>query len=175
MITLTAPQQALIQVPEGYSGWLSLAVAAAGRAVEAHCGRIFEAATRTETYDGTGSNSLPLRVWPITSIVSVTISDVAQTVADFYIDGRVMRWRKGLFPYADGNVVVTYVAGSLPDDVVLATIMTAQAMINAAAVDPNTLGESMAGYSASFAPEGAGSVPRGAQSLLTPHRSRFAV
>ena len=176
MITLTAQQQSLIEVPEGYAAWLPLVAAAAGRAVEAYCSREFDLRSRTETYDGTNSAALPLRVWPVTALTSVVIGGASYPTDQFFTEARFLRWRNGRFTDGAGNVVVTYTAGFLPipEEVVFATIQTAQAMINAAALDPNALGESTAGYSASFAPEGAGSVPRVAQSLLRPLVARFA-
>ncbi|MGG5810935.1 hypothetical protein [Falsiroseomonas sp. CW058] len=175
MISLTQQHQALIEVPEGYSAWLPVILAAAGRAVEAHCNRVFEAAARTEVHDGTDSDGIPLRHQPVASISALRVGGAPVDLANVYADGPVLRWRGGFFPRGRGNVEVSYTAGSLPEDVALATVMTAQAMINAATLDPNTTGESTAGYSASFSPEGAGSIPRAAQSLLRPHIKRFSV
>lgn len=175
MSYLSPAEEALIEVPEGRAGWLSLAVDAARTAIDEYCHRQFDLQTRTETYDGTGGFSMALRQYPIVSVTSVSVDGSPLSASSLSFDGRFLYCSTSRFTRGNGNVLVTYQAGyaSVPKDIILAQIQTAQAILNASLLDPNTLGESTAGYQATFAPEGAGSIPRAAMSRLTPFVSKF--
>jgi len=59
---------------------------AAHARIRRYCGRSlsngFEAATRTETYEGTQTEKLQLNEWPLTSVTSIKPIDIENTVGD---------------------------------------------------------------------------------------------
>lgn len=149
------------------------AIDAASAMVERWCGRDFAAAQRTEQVMGTGTAYLFPAVTPITAVASCTVDGRNVPVRfDATAVRRTDNWRFEMHEPA----TLTYTAGyaDLPDDIVLATKLTAQAVYGAAALDPNLAGESTVGFgSVMYSPTGPGSIPRAAMALLEQHRKRY--
>lgn len=81
------------------------------------CERMFLTATYTdEKYDGTGTDNLLLRQWPVTSVTSLVIVEGGSAIVedtDFFVynsEGRI-RLKSGVIPLSVQQVVITYVAG----------------------------------------------------------------
>jgi len=148
------------------------AIEVASQMVERWCGRDFASDTVTEQLIGNGAFYIfPART-PITAVSSVTIDGQAIPFR-FDIMG-IKRTDGGRFGIHD-TVVVTYTGGYdvIPDDVVHATKITAQAVLGAPATDPNLAYENAAGFGAfSYAPQGPGALPRAAMTLLEGVRRR---
>jgi hypothetical protein len=118
-----------------------------------------------------------LNVWGAGNGVPQTPIDMTQVSFDktriFYTSGQV-------FPRGNSNLQVTYNAGYLPaqipGSITQAVLLTAKAMVNSQAVDPNVSNESFSGVmSRSYWPEGAGAIPRAAMALIQPYRKIFAM
>lgn len=146
----------------------------------------------TEAYDTTGTNYVLLNFWPVRAVTQVVLNGTTVVPpAAFNTPG----WRlspivprKLEFPgYAKlarstMNLSVSYTAGydlaaaagdpmAIPGSVATAIKLTAAAMWNAQAADPNLSGESTGGvFSGQFYPTGVGAVPPGARSLLQVHK-----
>lgn len=158
-------------------------------AVQAVLNRDLELQTTALVYYGTnGTDYLLLDDWPIRSIGSVTLNSLAISPAAPLSPGWVMdrfNPRKLIFSQmgkqirAEMNVILTNVvtgydltqavgsATGLPGHVSRALLLTAAAIFNAQAADPNLASESTAGvFSGSFYASGVGAVPPGALSLL---------
>lgn len=149
------------------------AIAKASQAVESYCSRDFASGQRTEQVFGSGSQFLFMKHTPITAVASCIVRGQAISV-DFNIMA-VRRTDGGTFGVHDAPVV-TYTAGlaQIPEDVKLATLLTVQAIRGAPALDPNLAGESTVGFgSASYMPEGPGTVPRAARDLLEKTLRRY--
>lgn len=175
---------ALITVAEA-EAWLNITdpsestglvdqIEAASAAIEQYCSRKFESAAVTETYTGVGSGMIFLRRTPITAVASITVDNVIKT--GFTFDYATIKLSNGeKFP--EGSViVVTYTAGysSVPYDVRLATKITLQAMVNAQAMDPNLMSESLGNvFSGGYGEWGPGALPRAARNLLAPYKSTY--
>lgn len=84
-------------------------------AIEARTGRTFEAASATEIYDGNGSNRLVLSNYPVTSISSLALDDIALAVDDNYKcdkpNGILGRVDSEVFTEGFQNIEVTYSYG----------------------------------------------------------------
>lgn len=155
------------------SGTIEAALLTASEMVATFCGRDLSPATVTETYEGLGTPTIFVARPPITSVASViyesaTISVVPDTIGITRADGQI---------FARGRrVEVTYTAGypTMPRDVVLATCITAKAVLSAPIVNPNLMSESVAGVT-SFSVDiyGAGALPRAARSLLNDYVVRY--
>lgn len=126
----------------GFDTRIGVAIAAAETLIREHCGRDraagFDSATWTEYLDGTGTDTLRLREWPVASITSVkyrTSSTAFGTTLDstaYYIDpvtdntGELYRtnvstsWDDppGYWPSGRRNIQVVYVGGygTIPAD-----------------------------------------------------------
>lgn len=169
MSYLSKAEEALIEIPEGYEGYLPLVLAASREAIDDFCDRSFDLRSCTETLNGHGGGTLTLKRYPVIELHSVDVEGKSRSLDEFIVlDERQLRWKAYRFPLGKGNVVVSYTAGfvSPPRAVRMAQVLTAKAMLNAAPLDPNVLAEAGAGYSAQFHGGGAGSVPPAAQSLL---------
>jgi hypothetical protein len=145
--------------------------------------------TVTDILDTNGSDYVLLHYWPVITIDSVTLNGVLVPPAAFQLPGWRMdsfNKRKLIFAgrgkLAPGimNVTVTnLVAGydvsqlpgatnALPAPVYQAVLLTAAAIYNSQAADPNLTSEETAGvFSGSFHAAGVGSVPPGARNLLS--------
>jgi hypothetical protein len=173
-------------------GWLSITdtsqdanltplITAATQACVSFISRDLVLVTTTETYDGTGSTILPLNVFPVISVSAVSMdgcpilpagfNQAGYTVGKFSLLAKSMCWSKGV-----QNITVSYTAGypSVPTDAVQACLLTASAMFNSMASDPNLQSESTAGvFSGTFWAGGAGAVPPAARSLLSTYRQAY--
>jgi len=132
-----------------YDTRMASAAGVASAKIRAYCNRDpddgFESAARTEVYDGTGTQTLHLREWPVDSIASVkfrtSVSSGAavygETVDDsgYYVgrDGELVRagsvgWENepcGQWPVGVANIQAVYTAGyaTIPDDIAEAAFM----------------------------------------------------
>jgi hypothetical protein len=143
--------------------------------------------TFNETYDSNGTDYILLDHWPIRTVTSVAINGEAPLMvaafqkAGYALDplvSRKMRFPGRRIPRGVMNIAVNYSAGydmtqpvasttGLPADVYKALQLTAAAIYNAAAADPNLSSENTAGvFTGSFYQTGVGAVPPGARSLL---------
>lgn len=151
-----------------------------------------------EVYDSNNTDYILLNSWPVVSIASVTIEGLpplvpaAARTPGYRLDRVVPRKLQlaGFGKIARGimNIAVVYTAGydmTLPADpastvgfsnggpppsVYTALKLTAAAIYNAQAADPNLASESTGGvFSGSFYPSGVGAVPPGARSMLLPY------
>jgi len=68
-------------------------------------------AARTETYDGTGTQDLVLRVFPVTAVAALAVGGVSVPAASFTFDDLGVHLVNDTFPQGRGNVSVTYTAG----------------------------------------------------------------
>jgi hypothetical protein len=148
--------------------------------------------TVTDILDTNGTDYVLLHYWPVRSIASVTLNGLPVQPAAFQSPGWIMdsfNPRKLLFSgmgkqYRGAlNVTVTgLVAGydftlepggganAPPGDLQQALLLTAAAIFNSQAADPNLVSEETAGvFSGSFHAAGVGSVPPGARTLLRPY------
>ena len=144
----------------------------------------------TDTYDTNGTNYVLLNYWPIRAIAAISLNGQAIGAAGYQLSGWKLdpvNTRKVSFP-GMGNLgrgiqnltVSGLVAGydvtqppggtyALPANVYQALRLTAAAIFNSQAADPNLTAESTAGvFSGSFAASGVGAVPPGARTLLLP-------
>jgi hypothetical protein len=137
-----------------------------------------QAAIANEVHDGNGSARLWVRRWPIASISQLTIDGQSVSASDFlWADRTVTLLRGRRFTLGTGNILVSYTGGwvTLPDDVRQAVFYTVQAMLYAAAADPNLLSESTGGvFGGTMIATGPGSLPPAARSLLQPYMTTFA-
>jgi hypothetical protein len=164
-------------------------------AVRGYIERELSVSDYDEIYDSNGTDYILLDNWPIVAVSSVSIaggnplgpSGVNQ--AGFRIDRFVLRKLQfvgyGKIPRCQQNISVAYTAGydftlpasapspgpglapGPPSDLITALQLTASAIYNAAAADPNLSSESTGGvFSGSFYPTGVGAVPPGARTLL---------
>lgn len=143
----------------------------------------------SDTYDTTNTDFILLNYWPVRSIGAVTYNGQPVPAAAYQRPG----WRLdpvntrrlsfvGMGKLARGvmNVTVTNLVagydtslalgtpGALPGNVFQALRLTAAAVFNSQAGDPNLASESTGGvFSGSFYPTGIGAVPPGARSLLS--------
>jgi hypothetical protein len=145
----------------------------------------------TETLDTTGNDYVLLRHWPIQSITSVSYNGQAVVEAAYQKPGyridplnerRLNFYGMGKLPRGLMNLTVVYSAGydptlpagypaAIPGDLRQALKLTAAAIYNSQAADPNLVAESTAGvFSGSFVATGVGAVPPGARSLLARYR-----
>jgi hypothetical protein len=145
-------------------------------------------ATTTEVYDSNGTDYILLNRWPVVSIGGVTYNGAPVVPAAYQVPGWKLdgfNTRKlcfvGMGKLARNamNITVTDLAagydvtlaqgqsGALPGNIYHALRLTALAVFNSQASDPNLATESTAGvFSGSFYPAGVGAVPPGALTLL---------
>ncbi|QJC52790.1 phage head-tail connector protein [Paenibacillus albicereus] len=117
LTTLSKAKQQLLIMPEDSSAdeQVALYLQAASEAVELYCRRSFELKERTELCSGLGSTMLPLRAYPVASIL--TVGEPEQLITNFVEleDGMLFRkehWPRGIF-----NIPVRYTGGFvLPSD-----------------------------------------------------------
>jgi hypothetical protein len=140
-----------------------------------------------ETCDTNGTDYVLLNCWPIRLVTSVSHNGMTLAPAAFGKPGWLtdpVNTRKLRFPGMGKlergvmNLSVVYTAGydltaapgaptALPGAVAQALRLTAAAIFNSQAADPNLASESTAGvFSGSFYATGVGAVPPGARSLL---------
>lgn len=160
---------------------LTSLISAATSACRNFIGRDLEEATLSETYDGNGSGILPLALYPITDVTSLTIDGLTLRRAAYLTPGwsisehkTALKLTRGLLFYqGQSNVAVTYTGGyaTIPGEVAQATLLTVVAMFNARAADPNLSSESTGGvFGATFWQSGPGAIPPAARSHLAPYR-----
>lgn len=92
-------QRLVTAVSVGIQNWLS---------------RDLKAVERTETYDGTGSDLLLLRLAPVTSVARVLVDGREVPAAAYRATPSALVRVGGWWPAGWGNVVVTYTAGYNP-------------------------------------------------------------
>lgn len=143
---------------------LQLALERASEAIEDFTSRDFGPGQRTESVWSTGPVLMPKAV-PVASLDAIS-QDGQPVQAVLRMGGSIIARQDGLS--FSGEVSFTYtVTAPVPDSVVQATLMTAQAMSDAPAYDQNAGSSQNAGlYSFSQHAGGAGSIPPGALSLL---------
>jgi hypothetical protein len=166
---------------------------AASDAVRDHIERDLALQTYTgELYNSNGTDYILLNNWPVQSVSSVTISDwpfgsnlvpAGPNKPGYRIapenPRKLVFAGYGRLPRGILNISVSYTAGydmslapggvppAMPANIYLALKLTANAIYNAQAADTNLRSESTAGvFSGTYDDQGAGGVPRGAQSLL---------
>lgn len=141
-----------------------------------------------EYYDTNGSDYVLLNHWPVRSISAAslngtTISAAVPNKPGFRLDSfNSRKLYLGQGKLLRGGVMaisVTYTAGydltqpagtdpGIPGTVHRALLLTAAAIFNASAGDPNLMSESTGGmFSGTFSPRGAGSVPQAARDLVS--------
>lgn len=152
----------------------------------------------TEIYDSNGTDYLLLNSWPVVSISSVVIDGIPPLVPaavrtpGYRVDRIVPRKLQfaglGKVPRGISNITVSYSAGydmtlapdpastpshsagGPPPALNSALKLTAAAIYNAQAADPNLTSESTGGvFSGSFQAAGVGAVPPGARTMLQPY------
>lgn len=160
----------------------------ASDAVRSYLERELVLAAYAEIYDSNGTDYILLNHWPVRSIESVSINGgaplppAAFNVRGWRLDPFVPRKLQfpgqGKIARGFSNIPVSYHAGyditqtpgsatGLPADVWQALRLTAAAVYNSQAADPNLTSESTGGvFSGSFAATGVGAVPPGAMTLL---------
>lgn len=149
------------------------AILAASALIENMLGRDLIGATTTETVYGHGVKILFLRRTPITAVASCLVNGVAVPVTFSPIS---ITRTDGLAFDLHVPVVVTFTGGytPLPDDVVHAAKLTAQAIYTAPAYDQNLMAENIGGvFSGSIQQSGAGNIPVAAQLILESYRARY--
>lgn len=130
-------------------------------------------ATRTETLYGEGSKKLFPRRTPITAVASCVVNGAAVPVT--FSPLAITRTDGYAFDQHE-PVVVTFTAGysPLPEDVVHAAKLTAQAIFVSPAFDQNMAAESIGGvFSGTFQQFGAGNLPVAARVILESYRARY--
>jgi hypothetical protein len=131
--------------------------------IEKYCDRTFASTTYTdEEYDGTQTQTLILKQWPVTSVTSVQYRDDIYSDSDFSTldsqyyfrdeDPGTIRRIDGVFEEGIHNWRVTYVAGyaTIPDDLQEACADIATFMENtvkAKGIDSETLSQYSVNYS----------------------------
>jgi hypothetical protein len=151
---------------------VTIAIAEASGLVARHLGFDPARDTRTETLYGNGTKYLCPRHTPITAVTSAAIAGIPVTMA---FDPEMVWRTDGLaIPHGEG-VDLTYTAGLvvLPDDLVLATKITMQAVFTAPALNPNMTSENSPAFSGGQRPGGAGALPDAARSILQIPRRKF--
>lgn len=144
-------------------------------------------ATISELLDSNNTDNVLVSHWPIRSVTSVSVNGgAALPPASFNVQGyaldrlvqRMVRFPGWKIPRGINNIAITYVAGydtaqqpgsatGIPGDMYLACKLTAAAISNAQAADPNLASENTGGvFSGSFYATGVGAVPPGARTLL---------
>lgn len=171
---------------------------AATSAVQEFLQRDVSQQTLTEIYDSAGTDYILLDSWPVASISSVVIDGLPPLVPAAVqtpgyrvdrINPRKLQFAGlGKVPRGVENITVSYVAGypigtapdpasttkhvgtGLPPAIYTGLKLTAAAISNAQAADPNLASESTGGvFSGSFYQTGVGAVPPGARSLMQPY------
>lgn len=141
-----------------------------------------------EFYDTNGSDYVLLNHWPVRSISAVSLNGTTISAAQPNQPGyRIDSFNSRKLYLGQGKLLrggamaisVTYTAGydtsqpigsptAIPATVHRALLLTAAAIFNAAAADPNLTSESTGGvFSGSFTPRGAGAVPQAARDLVS--------
>lgn len=157
--------------PDGtYDNQMRAAIAAAEAMVDRFMGRSIGAKATTERVYGTGGGSVFPSRTPVSAVTSCVVDGRAVDVG--FTDISVFRRDGGSFGSRD-EILLTYTAGeaAIPEDVKTATKITAQAIYSAADLDANMTGENAGGVmGGNFQPGGPGSIPRAAQTILSPYR-----
>jgi len=89
------------------------------KSMETYCDREFYIQEHTQTYKGTGTNTLPLRQYPITAVSGVWSSssrtwdsDTLVAADDYYNNDDSIVWYESYFPiYSYETIQVIYTAG----------------------------------------------------------------
>lgn len=120
LTTLADVKLFLGETSSASDGILALLITAASQYVATYCNRVFQSATYSEVYDGTGTSILLLRQKPVTAVTSVTVTGTAwNATASIYANGYTFDGINGVlygmggnyFPYIRRSVQVVYVAG----------------------------------------------------------------
>jgi hypothetical protein len=187
---------ARMTVPAAQAGALDGIIAAASRAVESYCHRVFGATDFLERYSSDGGR-LFLRNRPVLSIASVATGRANPTTIDparYDFDPATGEVRgvgcgDGYYPWWGGwefgggdlgyggwrDVTVSYRAGydlaDMPADVQEACFLLVQSMIQGAARNPYKTGETLGPHGVTYAAPGAVGMVRGtaAGDLLMPY------
>jgi hypothetical protein len=141
--------------------------------IERLCERDLSAATKVETLYGNGSCWLFPRRTPITAVSSCVVDGSSVPVT--FEPERIKRTDSGIFEYQKA-VTITFTAGyaKLPEDVVHAAKLTAQAIYNSPAYDQNFQAENLSGvFSGSYHQFGPSNIPPAARFMLEAHRARY--
>lgn len=115
--TLSKAKQQLLILQEDTTvdDQVLMCLQAASEAIEQYCRRSFELKERTELCSGLGSTILPLRAYPVTSILSV--GDPSCPITDYVQFDEGMLYREQRWPCGSFNIQVHYVGGYvLPRD-----------------------------------------------------------
>jgi hypothetical protein len=110
--------------------------------------------TYTHYFSGISDYRLYLNAQPITTLTSLTIDDVAQTVSNFILDGESI-YNKNFdesFTEGSNNIKVVYIAGysSLPGVIQLTTLRIAALLMQEANGNIGISGKSFSDNSRSF-------------------------
>jgi hypothetical protein len=152
---------------------ISGATIIASTLVQSFCERDLASASATETLYGNGTRWLLPRRTPITGVASCLVEGVAVPVS--FEPERIKRTDHGVFEYQQA-VSVTFTAGYavLPNDVVHATKLTAQAIYNSPAYDQNFQAENLSGvFSGAYHQFGPSNMPPAARLILETYRARY--
>jgi hypothetical protein len=148
------------------------AILVASSMIEAYCERDLISAAKAETLFGNGSKMLFPRRTPITAVVSCVVAGQAVPVT---FHPEAITRTDGYSFDAHQPATVTFTAGysPLPEDVIHAAKMTAQAVYVSPAYNQNFQSENMGGvFSGSYHQFGPGNIPPAARLLLERYRSR---
>lgn len=99
---------------------LAALITAVTKAISKYCRRNFDEQTYEERYTGQGEQRLMLRHFPILSVASLTVDDVAVSASDYIIDAeRGWLFRSGGWHSLDYGIEIEYDAGwsSVPEDI----------------------------------------------------------
>jgi hypothetical protein len=104
---------------------LDFLINSASMAIESYCRRkIKDVSYADEEYDGSGTRNLNLRQFPVSSITSIKIDDVALDISEYKFkkSSGIVNRLKALWPKEFQNIKVSYTAGysSVPADIELA-------------------------------------------------------
>ena len=131
---------------------------------------------RTETYNGANRAMIVTNQYPIVTVTAVLIDGVALDMNQIVWDERIVHRKSSIFPLGVKNITISYGAGldKSPGAMTQAAKYTLKAMLDAAGVNMNATGQSIAGVlSESFWPDGAGAVPPQAKALLNRYARKF--
>ncbi|MEK4196667.1 hypothetical protein NYE59_26620 [Paenibacillus sp. FSL L8-0323] len=155
---------------------LQIALEAASNAIERECNREFELKTYTQRLDGSGTQFLRLRNFPIQTVSEVR--EAGKVIADdsYEIEGENgMLFKRYCWPYGTRNIKVEYTAGYvLPSDVAgaaestlprnyeLACILFAQTLMQTPGVTSERVGD----ISVTYASAASGVLPSAVAALI---------
>ena len=117
-LTTLASVKARLRIAGMSDDWLfGMLITQASQFIQAWLNRSLGEASYTETRDGTGSRTMMFANYPVTSVSSLTVNDVAVPLAintsatGYRFDATRLQLNSDVFPRGFGNVTVTYTAG----------------------------------------------------------------